>query len=439
MSDVVYRLCSLCRQMLSGLHVGTNLDVFTLLFALMSGRFLFSRGAVFPAIQSLGLEPAVVRRTQAALQYRRIDTQRLVDAWQKAVREAGCFSPRVYDGFRPVACDLIGFFRRRLADCTNKHYNSHADKAQPAVVLAVIAEVGSVGPSRLALPRLLLRAEPGQTDADVSRRAVVSAKQVLLPDDALIVDAGFGMSVLVAEQIPHFVARQKSNMTARRNRLPARKAGPGRPPEYGEIVRPLPHSNGGQAGTKPDDVARWQDGRYSVQANIYNDLVARDAKPGGPSFRVIVIHHPRYQKPLVLATNLQIRAYAVWKLYTDRWPIEQLPLAAKQMLGAEHSFVHGSQSRFRLPELALLAGNLLSYVAATSQATPTGFWDRCARPTCGRLRRVLMGINFSELPVPHDELRKKASVTQHLPKGVAAHRRSASDQRGVSARVAQST
>ena len=93
------------------------------------------------------------------------------------------------------------------------------------------------------------------------------------------------------------------------------------------------------------------------------------------------------------------------------------------MLGAHRAFVFGGESRHRLPELALLAGNVLSYVAATSAAVATGFWDRCCRPTCGRLRRVLLRVDFSEIPVPAGPLRKKASVTGHLPKGVQGHRR----------------
>jgi hypothetical protein len=108
---------------------------------------------------------------------------------------------------------------------------------------------------------------------------------------------------------------------------------------------------------------------------------------------------------------------------------QQVPLAAKQMVGAHRAFVFGGESRYRLPELALLAGNILSYVAATSAAVATGFWDRCCRPTCGRLRRVLLRVDFCEIPVPAGELRKKASVTAHLPKGVQGHRR----QKGVSA------
>src|SRR5262245_65154382 len=95
-------------------------------------------------------------------------------------------------------------------------------------------------------------------------------------------------------------------------------------------------------------------------------------------------------------------------------PLSRCPLAAKQMIGAHRAFVFGAESRYRLPELALLAGNILAYVAATTAVVATGFWDRHCRPTCGRLRRVLLQVHFSEIPVPAGTLRKKASVTGHL-------------------------
>jgi hypothetical protein len=102
---------------------------------------------------------------------------------------------------------------------------------------------------------------------------------------------------------------------------------------------------------------------------------------------------------------------------------QQVPLAAKQMLGAHRAFVFGAESRYRLPELVLLAGNVLTYVAATTAAMATGFWDRRCRPTCGRLRRVFQRVDFAEIPLPAGPLRKKASVTAHLLKGVQGHRR----------------
>jgi hypothetical protein len=224
------------------------------------------------------------------------------------------------------------------------------------------------------------------------------------------------------------VARVARNFTARRNVLPAYK-GRGRGPIYGERVRPLPRTHKGKriAATPPDATAQWVVGGRMIQAQVWDNLVLSTATPGGPAFRCVVIHDPRYQEPWVLATTLPVSAYALWCLYRDRWPIEQMPLAAKQMLGAHRAFVFGDESRHRLPELALLAGNVLTYVAATSVAVATGFWDRYCRPTCGRLRRVLLRVDFSEIPVPEGELRKKASVTAHLPKGVQGHRR----QKGV--------
>ncbi len=95
------------------------------------------------------------------------------------------------------------------------------------------------------------------------------------------------------------------------------------------------------------------------------------------------------------------------------------------MLGAARQFVHARETCQRLPELALLAGAILSYVAATTPATPTGFWDRRPQPTPGRLRRLL-----ARTPFPHDfplpaRIREKAAVTSHLRTGFWGQRHSA--------------
>jgi hypothetical protein len=261
------------------------------------------------------------------------------------------------------------------------------------------------------------------TDAALERQLITVANRTLAADEALIVDAGFELADLLAAE-GHFVVRLAKNFTARLNYLPAYK-GRGRRPEYGEVVRPLARQRAGKAtqATPPESTARWKEGAHQVTAWLWSELVLRDCAPGGKCFRVVAIFDPRYKEPLLLATNLTVSAHALWRLYKDRWPIEQLPLAAKAMLGAERAFVFGQDSRVRLPQLALLAGNILSYVAATSAPVASGFWDRCARPTCGRLRRVLNRVHFSELPVPEGQLRKKNSVTAHLATGVKGHRR----------------
>jgi len=172
MSTIVYRIAVLLGAIVADVPVGTNLGLFWLLWALISGRFLLSRGAVFPALADGGLSADAVRRSGAALAYGRWAIQTLVRAWHQVVQQEGRWHAHSYEGFRPVACDLVGFFRPRLSGCLGKHYQAGADKALPAIVLAVVAAVGSVGKVRLPLVRLLLRAEPSDhNEAELQRRA----------------------------------------------------------------------------------------------------------------------------------------------------------------------------------------------------------------------------------------------------------------------------
>src|SRR5947207_3667903 len=69
MSTIVYRISVLLGVILADVPVGTNLGLFWLLWALSSGRFLLSRGAVFPALADGGLPADAVRRSGAALAY----------------------------------------------------------------------------------------------------------------------------------------------------------------------------------------------------------------------------------------------------------------------------------------------------------------------------------------------------------------------------------
>ena len=122
-------------------------------------------------------------------------------------------------------------------------------------------------------------------------------------------------------------------------------------------------------------------------------------------------------------TSLPLTGADLQAFYRDRWPVEGLPLTAKQLLGAARQFVFAPESRQRLPELVLVAGAILMYVAAIQPARPTGFWDRAPKPTAGRLRRLLATVHCADLEGLPKQLRKKPSPTAHLPKGVLGHRR----------------
>ena len=131
--------------------------------------------------------------------------------------------------------------------------------------------------------------------------------------------------------------------------------------------------------------------------------------------------------PWLLATDVkELTSESVRALYKARWPVEQLPLAAKQMLGAHHQFVWSEENMQRLPELSLLAGSRPAHVAATLPPIPTGFWDRAPKATPGRLRRHLNLISLDRLlaksPLPA-RIRKKESRTDHLKIGHAARKK----------------
>ena len=200
-------------------------------------------------------------------------------------------------------------------------------------------------------------------------------------------------------------------------------------PTKGPLVRPLPRTYKGRtlAATPPDRRETWQGGTPEapgiVCAPFWDHLVLPEAPRGAPTFTSGVIHAPHGAEPLLLNTPLPLSGAQVQAMYRDRWPVEGLPLWAKQMLGAARQFVFAPESRQRLPEVALLAGSILAYTAATHPALPTGFWDRAPRRTAGRLRRVLAQVHFQDLQKLPQQLRKKQSPTAHLPTGVQGHRR----------------
>jgi hypothetical protein len=93
-------------------------------------------------------------------------------------------------------------------------------------------------------------------------------------------------------------------------------------------------------------------------------------------------------------------------------------MAAKQMLGLHRQFVFARESCQRLPELALLAGNVLTYLAAVLPTPAHWLLGTTPKKTAGCLRRVLAQADFPKDCLISGQLRKKRSVTGHLPKDV---------------------
>jgi hypothetical protein len=332
------------QAVVAGVPIGTNLALLQLMWGILNGSFLTSRGAIFPALQESGFSPEEIRRSWQAMRYGAWNIDGLLDAWRCYIQEQGQWLAHEYEGYRPVAVDLTAFWRWRLTGWVGKYFNGIANRMLKGIGFAVVVDVGQLAGQRLPVLRKILRLA--------------------------------------------------ANCTARRNELPE-YAGLGRRPQYGQLVRPLPRQRKGQTieATEPDFEFLFEiDGR-TIRAHSWHNLVLCESKVDSShqTFSIWVFFDPLYTDPLVLATDRSLQPLSLFFLYLDRWPVEQVPLVAKQMLGLHRQFVFAPESCQRLPELAMLVGNILSYLALMLPPIPTGFWDRRPQKTTGRLRRVLLG------------------------------------------------
>jgi len=410
-----------------GLPVGTNLALLQFLWMLVSGALLPQRGAIFPALQAIGLSEQATRRAWAAFRRGAWQAAVILRLWQEQVEGLPGWQVHRHEGYRAITVDVTAFWRPALRNCPSKHYHPAANRALPAVIFGVIGEVGHIGGQRLACPLAFERVHPKDPcESRLWQDLLRWARRHLAADDVAVMDAGVKLADVQAAGLEGYLLRLATNFTARRNQsLPY--GGKGRKPVYGEKVRPLARSYKGKtiAASSPDRVETWTEDGVGMRAEIWEDLVLPGVIPGpqAKTFRVYAIYDPAYTTPWLLATPLHLKAATVKAMYQDRWPVEQIPLSAKHMVGAHRQFLHADESIQRLPELSLLAGSILSYLAATAPLAPTGFWDRQPKRTPGRFRRMLMGKSFPQsYPLPQ-QIRKKASVTGHLPKGILAHRR----------------
>jgi hypothetical protein len=319
-----------------------------------------------------------------------------------------------HEGYRAITVDVT--LATGLAKLPKQTLPSGGQPGAAAVIFGMIGEVGHIGGQR-ACPLAFERVHPQNPSESRLWQALLGwARRHLASDDVAVMDA-VKLADVHAAGLGHYLLRWRPTSRLTVASIAAKVANPSTARRSARF-RQLQESS-------PDRIETWVEGGVAMRAEIWEDLILPGVIPGSgaKTFRVYAIYHPAYTTPWLLATPLRLKAASVKAMYQDRWPVEQIPLAAKQMVGAHRQFVHADESIQRLPELALLAGSILSYLAATLPAAPTGFWDRQPKPTPGRFRRMLMGKPFPQsYPVP-GQIRKKASVTGHLPKGTLAPRR----------------
>jgi hypothetical protein len=328
------------------------------------------------------------------------------------IKAEGIWKPTIIQGLQAVAVDFTEYRRLAVDKLKTKSYFSDVNKAVKAVPVGMIASVGEVNGQRVALLR---NATVGYLEVnDEAARIKQMYEQVakeLKDDEIAVFDAGFRLVRAVEAGISHCLIRLAKNIAfgATAGKIPERTSNKGAAPSQykAEIVRPLERKHGDKTlpATEADEIHTFinEDG-LKIVVHVWNELYFLERQLNGITdkrkknklrrtpIKVMAIYDPRYDDPLLVGTPmLELKPEAASPIYAARWTVEGLPQTGKYILsgGGGTHYVHHLTAMERLPVLSLLFGSLLRYVAATLPPFRTGFWDRAAKPTYGRLLRHL--------------------------------------------------
>jgi hypothetical protein len=380
MTTASQRTVQVLEQIVKVVPVGTNLALLQLMWAMITGSFLSSRGAIHSALARTGFRPGEIRRSWRALRWGKWHIDEFVQRFRQQVEQTGQWQTHEYGGYRPVAVDTTAYWRPRLQGWPGKLYRQLAGKAMTGIGFGLIADVGQVDEQRLPLIRAMVRGhDAAESEMTLKERTVTKAARLLKENEVLLHDGGISLAQLQAVGAARFVVRLGTNCTARRPYLPLYK-GKGRRPSRGILVRPLTRKWKDRllAATRPDVTTTFDFQERTITAYGWHQLMRADLKVADDHqrFSIWVFADPLFKSPLVLGTNLSVAAEVIFNLYLDRWPVEQIPLVAKQLLGCQRQFVFAHTSCWRLGELAFLVGNILTWLAILLPPQPTGYWDR---------------------------------------------------------------
>ena len=176
MSIAIEGTIQVLQVVLQTVPIGTNLALLQLLWSILSGSFLPSRGAIFPGLQLSGFNEDESRRSWAAMRHGvwRIDD--LLSSWRSYVQGEGQWVSHEYEGYRPVAADITAFWRLRLKGWAGKYFNGLANRLLGGVVFAIVAEVGQIDGHRLPLLRKIIRAHPQDMSQDKLKESVLTLR-----------------------------------------------------------------------------------------------------------------------------------------------------------------------------------------------------------------------------------------------------------------------
>ncbi len=311
MPEAVYRMLTLLCALVRALPIGTNLGLLHLLWMLVSGQLLAARGAVLPGLSACGLSDRAIRRAWAALGQGNWTSRQLLARWAATVVGEGHWQPHAHGGYHPVGVDVTGFWRPRLRTCPTTHYHGEAGKALPAIPVGLIVRRRGCGGHAGGVAR-------GDGDPSPRPRAAAGGRGGAAVRGRR--RAGAGCRSAWRPQTSG-ASRTRGGRSTSGGHCPIR-GGRGRPPRLPATPSPPRRRTAARPGRKAAPCCARKSGRtWSCP---------RPRRTPRPSRWSPETRSPR---ALLLASPLPVTPPELRARYRDRWPVEQLPLAAKQMVG----------------------------------------------------------------------------------------------------------
>lgn len=260
------------------ISIGTNLGLLYLLWAMVSGAFLSSRGAVHTALYLSGRSGQEIQRSWGALRYGQWTIHELIERWREWVLKEGGWTIKYHEGWRAVSCDVVVFPRLKLQNWQSKLYRGLFGRAVKAVGLGVVVDVGYYKGARVPLLRHIVRCKNEEKcEAPLQADLIQEANKRLGEHGVLVHDAGTSIAQMRELGVDRYVIRMAKNCVVRRNYLPDDAHGNR---QYGEVIRPVERMRKGQkiaATTEADGTTSFvHQGRTITVKGWFNVVLATD-------------------------------------------------------------------------------------------------------------------------------------------------------------------
>ena len=279
MTTATEKMIQAIEYVVKPLSIGTNLALLHVIWAMVSGAFLLSRGAVHPALKESGRTDEEIRRGGAALRTGQWQIKELIERWREWVFKQGEWEVREYEGWRAVSCDVVVFPRLKLKGWIAKLYRGTFGWAVKAVGFGVIVDVGQYAGGRVALLKQLIRCQNiEKSEAQLKTDLLQAGAKALGEKGVLVHDAGATVKEMQAVGAARYVLRLARNCVARWSYLPEKAHGNR---QYGDLIRPLARSRKGKEIASTDDPSETTSFEYkgvTIQVKRWRKIVSVDAK-----------------------------------------------------------------------------------------------------------------------------------------------------------------